>query len=330
MALFYCLGNDVDRMFSVLAKLFKESEMRCIDDLMRTMEESPISPSPVCSNLFYAYDWKSFIKPNLAKSPLEYHSFYHSFKLSKEGGKTRFRCKLYPQDSDYFPPTGIQLMKNDVEFSPVGPMEFMLERLELPKVFRSLQGYLSTFPLRERMRISSSWDALRKTLESLPARSDNLLKMRISEFPKQLPKNGAELPEHIAQFVIDREVPELRGDVIPELIGDGDFNVEVVEGADIVVYTRSKANRPWVGRVERILPAGKFSVHWYQRRSRSNTWYAMVRPDGSPVLSEQKNEVVMFWHISESGTRTENSFQLSHYWLEKIKMEYLEHDAAYD
>ena len=323
-------GNEVDRMFSVLAKLFKESEMRCIDDLMRTMQESPITPSPVCKNLFYAFDWKKFVKPNLSNIPLEYHSFYHSFMVSKEGGKTRFRGKLYPQDTDYSPPSGIQLMKDEVEFSPVGPMEFLLDRIELPKVFRSLDGYLSTFPLRERMRISSSWEALRKTLESLPARSENLMKMRIGELPRQEQENPAALPEHIAQFVIEREVPALKGDIIPEVIADGDFDTEIVEGADVVVYTKSKSNRPWVGRVQRILPAGMFSVHWYQRRSRSNTWYAMVMPDGSPVLSEQDNKVVMFWHISESATRTESSFQLSHYWLEKIKQEYIEHDAAYE
>ena len=328
--IFLCSGNDVDRMFSVLAKLFKESEMKCIDDLMSTMEESPITPPPVCKNLFYVSDWKSFIKPNLTKIPLEYHSFYHSFKLTKEGGITRFRGKLYPQDSEYAPLTGIQLIKDEVEFSPVGPTEFMLERLELPKVFRSLQGYLSTLPLQERMRISSSWDALRKTLESLPARSNNLLKMRISDLPRQLPEKEAELPEHVAQFVVEHVVPDLRGDILPEVIAEGDFNTEIVEGADIVVYTRSKSNRPWVGRVERIHPAGKFSVHWYQRRSRGNTWYAVVRSDGSPVLSEQNNEVVMYWHISESGTRTDDSFQLSHYWLEKIKQEYAEHDAAYE
>ena len=317
-------------MFSVLAKLFKESEMKCIDDLVKTIEAAPIVPPPVCTNLFFVYDWKSFIQKNLAKTPLEHHSFYHSFKFSKEGGKTKFRGKLYPQDSEYGPPTGIQLIRDGVEFSAVGPTEFRIEKLELDRVFKSLHGYLSTFPLQERIRVSSSWDALRKTLDSLPGRKDSLLKMKIAELPRQPTELTPELPEHFAQFVNDSEVPELRGETFPEVISEGDFNAEIVVGADVVVYTKSKSNRPWVGRVVRILPGQKFTVHWYQRRSRGNTFYALVKSDGSPVLSEQSNEVVMFWHISEAGTRTEDSFQLSYYWLEKIHLNYLEHDTAYE
>ena len=111
---------------------------------------------------------------------------------------------------------------------------------------------------------------------------------------------------------------------------EGDFESEIVEGSDVVVYTKSKTNRPWLGRILRILPGGKFIMHWYHRRSRGNTFYAMVKPDGSPVLSEQSNEVVMGWHISEEGTRKENSFQLSYYTLEKIKQDYSDHDMMYE
>jgi hypothetical protein len=316
-------------MFSVLAKLFKESELRCIDDLIRTIEAAPISPSPVCKNLFYTFDWKGYIQQKLAKTPLEYHSFYHSFKFSKEEGKSKFRAKLYPQDLEYGPSNGIQLIRDGVQFSPVGPTEFRVQNLELDRVFKSLQGYFSTFPLQERIRVSSSWDALRKTLESLPSRKDQLLKMNIAELPKQPTELRPVLPEHFAQFVTESEVPELRGEVYPEKVAEGDFNAEIVVGADVVIYTKSKSNRPWVGRVVRILPGQMFTVHWYQRRSRGNTFYALVKSDGSPVQSEQSNEVVMFWHISEAGSRTEDSFQLSYYWLEKIRQEYLEHDAAY-
>ena len=179
------------------------------------------------------------------------------------------------------------------------------------------------------MRISSSWNALRKTLESLPSRRNLLLKMNISELPKQPTELRPELPEHFAQFVNESEVPSLRGQIFPEIVAEGDFNAEIVVGADVVIYTKSKSNRPWVGRVVRILPGQMFTVHWYQRRSRGNTFFALNNSDGSPVQSEQSNEVVMFWHISEAGTRTEESFQLSYYWLEKIRQEYLEHDAVY-
>jgi hypothetical protein len=315
----------------VLAKLFKESEIKCIDELVEIIKKAPVvPPNAVCSNLFYIFDWKNFIKNNFANTPLEYHSFYHSFKISSEDGQTKFRGKLYPQDTEYGPDTGIQLIKDGTEFEAVGPADFRIEKLELDKVFRSLQNYLSTMPLQQRIQVSASWDALRKTLESLPGRKENLLKMKISELPRQSIHLVPEIPDHFGQFSNDELVPELRGEIFPEKISDGNFNSEITENADVVVYTRSKQNRPWVGRVVKILPERKFTVQWYKRRGRGNTFHAMVESDGSPVLSEQENTVVMYWYVSDPDSRTDSSFRLSHYWLEKIHQDYLDHDSAYE
>ena len=320
----------MDRMFSVLAKLFKESEMRSIDELVQTIRTSPLVPTPVCTNLFYIFDWKSFIQNKFAKTPLEHHSFYHSFKMSLEDGRTAFRGKLYPQDTEYGPKTGIQLIKGGTVFDPVGPADFRIEKLELDKVFKSLQNYFNMMPPELRNKVSSSWEALRKTLESLPNRKDNLLKMKIADLPKQSVDDVPVMPDHYALFVNDEACPELLGERIPENASDGNFSSEMTENADVVVYTRSKQNRPWVGRVLQSLHDNKFTVQWYKRRGRGNTFHAMVNSDGSPVLSQQSNAVVMYWHISEERTRTDTSFQLSHYWLEKIHQDYLDHDAAYE
>ena len=317
-------------MFSVLAKLFKESEMRCINELVHTIKNAPLVPKPECTNLFYVYDWKSFIEKKLAETPLEHHSFFHSFKFSKEAGKAILRAKLYPQDTEYGPKTGIQLLKENIEFDPVGPAEFRIHKLELDKVFLSLQKYLSTMPPRLRIEVSSSWEALRKTLESLPGRKENLLKMKIAELPKQAAMETPVLPDHFAQFVDDEDAPILTGQIVPEEITDGDFDDEVSENMDVVVYTKSKYNRPWVGRVQKCMPGRKFIVQWYKRRGRGTTFHAMVNPDGSPVLSEQDNAVVMSWQMSEPESSTETSFRLSHYWMEKIRQDYLDHDAAYE
>ena len=135
--------------------------------------------APTCST----YSTGRLIQNKFAKTPLEHHSFYHSFKFSKEEGKTSFLGKLYPQDLEYGPKTGIQLIKYGMVFDPVGPAAFRIEKLELDKVFKSLQNYFSTMPPELRIRVSSSWEALRKTLESLPGRSDNLLKMKMQNFP---------------------------------------------------------------------------------------------------------------------------------------------------
>ena len=323
-------GNEVDRNFSVLAKLFKESEIRTVDELIEIVRNAPFVPKAICTNLFYTFDWKLFIMDKFAKTPLEHHSFYHSFEFVSEGGQAKFRAKLYPQDTEYGPETGIQLIKSGTEFEAVGPAAFRIEKLELDKVFRSLHYYFTTMPLSERIKVSSSWEALRKTLESLPGRKDNLLKMKISEFPKQSAEPLPVIPDHFGQFISDENVPQLRGEVFPGKISDGDFNLEVAEDADVVVYTKSKLNRPWVGRVMNILPGNKFTLQWYQRRGRGNTFHAMVRPDGSPVLCEQDTAVVMFWHVSDQASRTETSFKLSSFWLEKIHLDYLSHDAAYE
>ena len=321
----------MDRNFSILAKLFKERDVKCIDDLIDIMKNAPFNPKASCFNLFYVFDWKKYIQDKVARTPLENHSFYHSFKIVCENGQAKFRGKLYPQDDEYIPETGIQLLKEGIEFDAVGPTDFRIEKLELDKVFRCLHYFLSTLPTTERIRVSSSWEALRKTLDSLPTRKDNLMKMKISEFPEQSADTAPGMPEHIGQFLPDLEdVPHLRGELFHE-VSEGDFNREAAVGADVVVYTREKENRPWVGRVVKVLPKNKFTLQWYKRRSsRANTFHAMVSKDGSPVLSTQDTAVVMYWHISEPHTRTENSFRLSTCWLEKIYQDYSNHDEAYE
>ena len=84
--------------------------------------------------------------------------------------------KLYSQDTEYVPEWGINLMKGHLDFEAIGPAEFSEEKLELDKVFRSLQDYLGTMPFSEKIRVSSSWEALRQTLES--RRSRHLIKRK--------------------------------------------------------------------------------------------------------------------------------------------------------
>ena len=325
-------GNSVDQLFSCLAKVFKESEMKSVDDLIDKIENSPIAPKPVCTNLFYIHAWKEFIEGKLSKTKLENHSFYHSFKISKEISnekeKTLFRGKLYPQDAVFGPKEGIVLIQDGTEFDSIGAADFRIHKLQLTKVFQSLQKYICTLPLNLKMTVTSSWEALRKTLESLEKNRDNLRKMRISELPKQVVDTASEIPEHLSQFVEDEEYPELNGEIHQEDPVEACFGTEISVDTDVVIYTRSKLGRPWVGRIVQVLEGEKFSVQWYQRRGRGTLFIAMVNSDGSPVLSVQQNAVVMYWHMSTE--KTVDSFRLSHYWLEKIKLDYAEHDEAYE
>ena len=319
-------------MFATLDKLFRENEIRTIDELVSIIKAAPITPAPIVRNLFYIFDWKGFIMSKFARTPLEHHSFYHSFNFTKEGDHVKFRCKRYPQDNELVPHEGIQLLKENIEFTPVGPTEFRIEKLELDKVFRSLRAYFESMELQQRINVSSSWDALRKTLESLPSRKNNLLKMKIDEFPEQSStQDHPSVPQHLEQYFNEDELPEIRGEIYCNMTATNtEFSNNVPVNTDVVVYTRSKHNRPWVGRVVKHLSGGKFTIHWYKRRGRGNHFEAMNNFDGSPVLSDQENEVVMYWHIADQDSITDTSFQIPLLWLEKLKQEYVDHDLAYE
>ena len=76
-----------------------------------------------------------------------------------------------------------------------------------------------------------------------------------------------------------------------------------------------------MGRIEKLLENGQFIIQWYTRKTvRSNTFFAMTNPDGSPSLSELDRGTVMFWMMSEN--RKSDSFTLSMTWLETIRLEY--------
>ena len=207
-----------------------------------------------------------------------------------------------------------------------------IEKLEVDKVFRSLRAYFETMELQQRIKVSSSWDALRKTLESLPSRKNNLLKMKIDEFPEQSStQDHPSVPQHLEQYFNEDELPEIRGEMYCNTTATNtEFSNNVPVNTDVVVYTRSKHNRPWVGRVVKHLSGGKFTIHWYKRRGRGNHFEAMNNFDGSPVLSDQENEVVMYWHIADQDSITDTSFQIPLLWLEKLKQEYVDHDLAYE
>ena len=147
--------------------------------------------------------------------------------------------------------------------------------------------------------------------------------MKIAELPKQSVSEPQVVPEEF-QFVQEKEIPALRGDIIPEDLDEGEFDDEIVEGLDVVCYTRSKAHRPWIGRVTEVRPGQKFVINWYSRkRGSANTFHAMVK-NAQPYCSTQENACVILWGFSEQ--RTNNTFFVSNYWLLKIKSEYSVYD----
>ena len=176
-----------------------------------------------------------------------------------------------------------------------------------------------------RVKVSSSWDTLRDTLENLPLKRNNLEKMKISDLPKQVPTTSPSMPEEFS-FVNDKEIPTLKEDVYPEILDEGEFDDDIEEGLDVVCYTHSKSNRPWVGRVTEVMPGQKFVINWYQRKKGNVHMFYSMKIDGQPYLSIQDNACVILWGFSEQ--KKENSFFISSYWLAKIRSEYEQYDKS--
>ena len=302
-----------------------KTEVRCIEDLFKIIETSPITPKPTVQHLWYIFDWNSSIQDNLTQKQLENHSFYNSFRIKRTDGQVLLQAKPLPQDSDWGPPTGIQLLKRGVQFLPVSAASFRVEDLNLEKAMMSLKPYIAQMSDKEKLFVSKSWEKLVSTLENLPRRQNNFETMKIDQFPKQCDRStNIDL-----QLEVTRELPELRGEIYPANLAEGSFRHEVSVKMDVAVYTKTKRSRPWLGRVTKVNSEnGKFTLQWFSRRSRGSTFYGMKNADGSPFVSEQNVLSVMLWEFSEN--KTETSFSVSPYWLDKIAKEAEMHDECQD
>ena len=218
------------------------------------------------------------------------------------------------------------MLKLDHLNEPVGSAEFRIEKLLFDKIFRGLDVFLSKLSsLEKRMKIKTSWDALRDTLEGLPRRSETFEKMVITDFPKQR-EDDVVIPDHLQPT---EEIHELRGELCPEeVVIDETIENEASVGMDVCVYSEEVRGRPWVGRIVEILPDKCFKLQWFGRKTtRSRVFRALKNPsDGSPWISELDFDTVMFWMLSEPASRTETSFAVSAYWLQTIENEYQEMD----
>ena len=314
-------GNEVDQTFSILCQELK-CEIRSVDELIDKIKNAPISPKPEVDHLWSTWDWSSFIQNHMAQD-LKNHSWYNAFQVKKEDGAVKLRCKKFPQDLEWKPATGIRLIKADIVFEPVPVGEFRVEDIKLDDIFKSVNKYLLTLNPSEKIKAASAWNRLRERLESLPRRRPNLPKLKLLDLPKQvreLQVDSEGLPD------LNLDVPDLVGDLYPAELVESSFSSTILVDMDVVVYTKSKSC-PWLGRVSEILPGGRFNLHWYSRRSRSKTFYAMFNKDGSKFVSEEECDAVMLWEFSTE--KTENTFVLSDYWLQKIQEEYLAHDQCY-
>ena len=250
-------GNEVDQLFSILANEFK-AEITTLESLKEKILNSPILPKPICRSLLHIYNWKEFISPRLADPPLVNHSKYNSFVLQREEGKVKFRGKNLPQlpDSELVPRPGIRLIKEGTIFEPVGAAEFRVDDIKFDDIFKGLKKYTDKLSLESQIRITSSWENLRDTLESLPRKKENLKKMKLEELPKQSAPEQAPIPDYLRDAEVGNS---LSGDVYEEEVGEGDLK-EIDIGTDVCVYTDIVRGRPWVGRVTQLLDNQRFVI----------------------------------------------------------------------
>ena len=100
-------------------------------------------------------------------------------------------------------------------------------------------------------------------------------KMDLNKLPKQTPVELPPLMDSlIAPLQSDNYV--LKGNLADEIIEDGEVK-DICEGVDVVVYGKSSARRPWVGRVAERISDEEFSVHWFARQGKRNTFTAMMK-----------------------------------------------------
>jgi len=299
------------------------TEIVTLKDLKKCILETNMKPKPVCHSLWYIYGWKAFVTDYLTDVPLENHCFYNSFKVSKENGFAKLRAKKLPQDINLVPRAGIRLMIEGHPYGPVGIADFRIDKLNFDQVMKGIKLYSKNLPLLDRMRIESSWDNLRETLENLPWKSLQFDQMLLENLPTQ----RVECLSIPMSLTVTDSTPPLRGELFPEDPVEGQLEDEVCLGMDVCVYTREKQTRPWLGRIVKVLQNKKSLLQWYTRKSiRSSIFYALLNKDGSPSITELENQMVMFWNVSKPRSRNLNSFSISPHWLKTIMQEYEEMD----
>ena len=328
LLLIFVPGNQVDQCFSILTSQFK-SEIRTVEELFEKIANSPICPKAEVYHLLFIWDWRAFADQHFTDQKLANHSHYHSFQLKREGDRVALRAKKYPQDKEWSPDPPIKLLKDNIIYDAVQVAPFRAEDLNLEKVQSDLRSrYFPLFSSQERKVIESSWERLCTKLIQMPKKV--LPTMKLTDLVKQVPVvSEFQCPNYLLDHVQQPPPPKLIGEFFPPTDAEEmEFKDDVRQGLDVVLWTLSKKSRPWIGRVHKVLNQEDFQIHWYERMPpTSNTFVASKQADGSPYLSKQSMNCVMFWQMARNVT--EDAFEISEYDMKRISHEYKAHDECY-
>ena len=225
-----------------MADCFK-TDIFSVEELFKKIKSANIIPAPVINHLFSTFNWKDFIHPRLSTPALANHSLYGAFQVRREVTGVAFRGKRYAYDEEWSPGCGIQLLKENTEYTPVKAAEVNMDSIKLDLVFSHLQTKL--YPILthdERLRIQSDWDRLRDKLDNLVRNFSTLPTLNLGDMPKQELNSvrNFEIPSNLESIANEGVLPELKG----KHACDDDSGLNEVEiGQDIVVWTKSKHDR---------------------------------------------------------------------------------------
>ena len=77
------------------------------------------------------------------------------------------------------------MVKEDAIFEPVLAADFRVDDIKFDDILKGLRKFTVKLPLETQMSIMSSWDRLRKSLESLPTQKEVFKKLSLEDLPKQ-------------------------------------------------------------------------------------------------------------------------------------------------
>ena len=170
------------------------------------------------------------------------------------------------------------------------------------------------------MTVQNSWDSLERKLEDLPLQLEKFEKLNLNILPPQTVVNPIVITDHLSQINKEDVVKVWKG------FDDADFNEDIREGLDVLIYSDVKQGRPWLGRIVKVTGSTSFQIQWYERKkSDRHMFCAALKKDGTPYVSDCDAASVILWNFS---TRVDDSsFSVSKFFLSHFKVEYARHDS---
>ena len=298
-----------------------------MDDLIEVLESAPIQPIPLVHVLYFISDWKKFMETRLTKERLSNHSGYHCFKVSQEDSKVCFRGKVLSTDETWHPKQGIQLLIDEPNLiEHIEASEFRFDQKKMKSILDDIHNkYLPMLEPSKRLETAASWTALAETFQKLERERKGLKTLSLSDLPRY---KSPPSPDPSGLAIKPQVKPtSMWGTFYPEEVLEGNVVSDAKIGLDVIIYTRSKATRPWVGVITDISSSKQtYTVRWFKRAPGGGVRFKEDLTDGTAYCSEVDAASVMLYSVADHLDN--GDLDLSD-WYKKVMETYLEHDDCY-